>query len=142
VEIPARRDDASLPLPAYARAGDAGLDLCAAQPLTLEPGERGVVSTGLRLAIPEGHAGLILPRSGLALKHGITVLNAPGLIDAGYRGEIQVLLINHGAEPVTLERGERIAQLVVQPVAQARLVESERLPDSSRGEGRFGSTGT
>jgi len=85
---------------------------------------------------------LILPRSGLALKHGITVLNAPGLIDAGYRGEIQVLLINHGTEPVTLERGERIAQLVVQPVAQARLVESERLPDSSRGEGRFGSTGT
>jgi dUTP pyrophosphatase len=142
VEIPARRDDASLPLPAYARAGDAGLDLCAAQPLTLQPGERGVMPTGLRLAIPEAHAGFILPRSGLALKHGITVLNAPGLIDAGYRGEIQVLLINHGAEPVTLERGERIAQLVVQPVAQARLVEKEGLPDSSRGEGRFGSTGT
>jgi len=141
VEIPARRDDASLPLPAYARAGDAGLDLRAAQPLTLEPGERGVVPTGVRLAIPEGHAGLILPRSGLALKHGITVLNAPGLIDAGYRGEIQVLLINHGAEPVTLERGERIAQLVIQPVAQARLVETERLPESTRGETGFGSTG-
>ena len=101
-----------------------------------------MVPTGLRLAIPEGHAGLILPRSGLALKHGITVLNAPGLIDAGYRGEIQVLLINHGTEPVTLERGERIAQLVIQPVAQARLVETERLPDSSRGESGFGSTGT
>jgi dUTP pyrophosphatase len=100
-----------------------------------------VVPTGLRLAIPEGHAGLILPRSGLALKHGITVLNAPGLIDAGYRGEIQVLLVNHGAEPVTLERGERIAQLVIQPVAQARLVETERLPDSTRGETGFGSTG-
>ena len=142
MEIPARRDDAGLPLPAYARAGDAGLDLRAAQPLALEPGERGVVRTGLRVAIPEGHAGLILPRSGLALKHGITVLNAPGLIDAGYRGEIQVLLINHGAEPVTLERGERIAQLVIQPVAQARLVETERLPDSSRGESGFGSTGT
>jgi dUTP pyrophosphatase len=139
VEIPARRDDTSLPLPAYARAGDAGLDLRAAQPLTLKQGKRGVVPTGLRLAIPEGHAGLILPRS--ALKHGITVLNAPGLIDAGYRGEIQVLLVNHGAEPVTLERGERIAQLVIQPVAQARLVETERLPDSTRGETGFGSTG-
>jgi dUTP pyrophosphatase len=142
VEIPARRDDASLPLPAYARPGDAGLDLRAAQSVTLKPGERCVVPTGLRLAIPEGHAGLVLPRSGLALRHGITVLNAPGLVDAGYRGEIQVLLINHGAEPVTLERGERIAQLVIQPVAQARLVETERLPDSSRGEGGFGSTGT
>ncbi len=141
MEIPARRGDASLPLPAYARPGDAGLDLRAAQSVTLKPGERCVVPTGLRLAIPEGHAGLVLPRSGLALKHGITVLNAPGLVDAGYRGEIQVLLINHGAEPVTLERGERIAQLVIQPVAQARLVETERLPDSSRGEGGFGSTG-
>ena len=142
MEIPARRGDASLPLPAYARPGDAGLDLRAAQSVTLKPGERSVVPTGLRLAIPEGHAGLVLPRSGLALKHGITVLNAPGVIDAGYRGEIQVLLINHGAEPVTLGRGERIAQLVIQPVAQARLVETERLPDSSRREGGFGSTGT
>jgi dUTP pyrophosphatase len=141
VDIPARRDDASLPLPAYARPGDAGLDLRAAQSVTLKPGERSVVPTGLHLAIPEGHAGLILPRSGLALKLGITVLNAPGLIDGGYRGEIQVLLINHGAEPVTLERGERIAQLVIQPVAQVRLVETERLPDSSRGESGFGSTG-
>ncbi len=142
VEIPAHRHDASLSLPACARPGDAGLDLRAAQSVTLKPGERSVVPTGLRLAIPEGHAGLVLPRSGLALKHGITVLNAPGLVDAGYRGEIQVLLINHGAEPVTLERGERIAQLVIQPVAQARLVDTERLPDSSRGEGGFGSTGT
>ena len=142
MDIPARRADASLPLPAYARPGDAGLDLRAAQSVTLKPGERSVVPTGLRLAIPEGHAGLVLPRSGLALKHGITVLNAPGVIDAGYRGEIQVLLINHGAEPVTLGRGERIAQLVIQPVAQARLVETERLPDSSRREGGFGSTGT
>lgn len=142
MDIPARRDDASLPLPAYARPGDAGLDLRAAPSVTLKPGERSVVPTGLRLAIPEGHAGLVLPRSGLALKHGITVLNAPGVIDAGYRGEIRVLLINHGAEPVTLGRGERIAQLVIQPVAQARLVETERLPDSSRREGGFGSTGT
>jgi dUTP pyrophosphatase len=142
VEIPVRRDHVGLPLPGYAQPGDAGLDLCAAESITLKPGERGVVPTGLRLAIPDGHAGLILPRSGLALRHGVTVLNAPGLIDAGYRGEIRVLLINHGAEAVTLERGERIAQLVIQPVAQVRLVETDRLPDSNRGEGGFGSTGT
>src|SRR5262249_21611435 len=137
-----RRDDAELPLPAYAQPGDAGLDLRASQSITLKPGERAAVPTGLRLAIPDGYAGLLLPRSGLALRHGVTVLNAPGLIDAGYRGEIQVLLINHGAEPITLERGERIAQLIIQPVAHARLVETERLPESSRGEGGFGSTGT
>jgi dUTP pyrophosphatase len=142
VEIPVRRDHVGLALPGYAQPGDAGLDLCAAESITLKPGERGVVPTGLRLAIPDGHAGLILPRSGLALRHGVTVLNAPGLVDAGYRGEIRVLLINHGAEAVTLERGERIAQLVIQPVAQVRLVETDRLPDSNRGEGGFGSTGT
>ena len=142
VRVALKRLDPTLPLPSYARPGDAGLDLHAAAAVTLAPGARTLVPTGFAIAIPPGFAGFVLPRSGLALRHGITVLNAPGLIDAGYRGEIQVLLINHGAEPVTLERGERIAQLVIQPVAQARLVESERLPDSSRGEGRFGSTGT
>ena len=142
VELPIQRSDPALPLPEYARPGDAGLDLRAADAVTLAPGQRALVPTGLRLVVPEGHAGLVLPRSGLALKRGVTVLNAPGLIDAGYRGEIQVLLINHGSDPVTLERGERVAQLVIQPVARARPVAVERLPDSARGEGGFGSTGS
>jgi len=141
VDIAAVRLDGGLPLPAYAKSGDAGLDLRASESVTLEPGERRLVPTGLAVAIPEGHAGFVLPRSGLAMHKGVTVLNAPGLIDSGYRGEIKVLLINHGAEAVSIDRGERIAQLVVQPVARARLVEEERLPDSARGEGGFGSTG-
>jgi dUTP pyrophosphatase len=141
VDIAAVRLDGGLPLPAYAKPGDAGLDLRASEAVTLEPGERRLVPTGLAVAIPEGHAGFVLPRSGLAMHRGVTVLNAPGLIDSGYRGELKVLLINHGAEAVSIERGERIAQLVVQPVARARLVEGERLPDSARGEGGFGSTG-
>src|SRR5205807_7537200 len=123
IRIEVARSDASLPLPAYAREGDAGLDLVAAAPATLPPGGRALVSTGLRVAIPEGYAGLVLPRSGLALRAGVTVLNAPGLIDSGYRGEIGVLLVNHGAEPVAIGRGERIAPLVIQPVARASLVE-------------------
>ncbi|MDO8476508.1 MAG: dUTP diphosphatase [Candidatus Rokubacteria bacterium] len=141
VDIAAVRLDSGLPLPAYAKPGDAGLDLRASEAVTLEPGERRLVPTGLAVAIPEGHAGFVLPRSGLAMQKGVTVLNAPGLIDSGYRGELKVLLINHGAEAIGIERGERIAQLVVQPVARARLVEGERLPDSARGEGGFGSTG-
>lgn len=141
VDIAAVRLDGGLPLPAYAKSGDAGLDLRASESVTLEPGERRLVPTGLAVAIPEGHAGFVLPRSGLAMHRGVTVLNAPGLIDSGYRGELKVLLINHGAEAVSIDRGERIAQLVVQPVARARLVEEERLPDSARGEGGFGSTG-
>ena len=141
VDIAAVRLDGGLPLPAYAKPGDAGLDLRASEAVTLEPGARRLVPTGLTVAIPEGHAGFVLPRSGLAMHKGVTVLNAPGLIDSGYRGEIKVLLINHGAEAVSIDRGERIAQLVVQPVARARLVEEERLPDSARGEGGFGSTG-
>ena len=141
MDIAAVRLDGGLPLPAYAKPGDAGLDLRASESVTLEPGERRLVPTGLAVAIPEGHAGFVLPRSGLAMHKGVTVLNAPGLIDSGYRGEIKVLLINHGAEAVSIDRGERIAQLVVQPVARARLVEEERLPDSARGEGGFGSTG-
>jgi len=141
VDIAAVRLDRELPLPNYAKPGDAGLDLRASEAVTLEPGERRLVPTGLAVAIPEGYAGFVLPRSGLAMQKGVTVLNAPGLIDSGYRGELKVLLINHGAEAVGIERGERIAQLVVQPVARARLVEEERLPDSARGEGGFGSTG-
>jgi len=142
MDIDARRLDVGLPLPVHARPGDAGLDLRAAEGARLEPGERRLVPTGLAVAIPPGHAGLVLPRSGLAMQNGVTVLNAPGLIDSGYRGELKVLLINHGAEPADLARGERIAQLVVQPVAEVKLVEVDRLPESERGAGGFGSTGT
>lgn len=141
-DVAAVRIDAGLPLPVYAKPGDAGLDLRASEAASIAPGERRLVPTGLTVAIPEGHAGFVLPRSGLAMQKGVTVLNAPGLIDSGYRGELKVLLINHGAEAVAIERGERIAQLVIQPVTQARLVEVERLPDSTRGSSGFGSTGS
>ena len=136
MDVAAVRLDRELPLPAYAKPGDAGLDLRASEAVTLEPGDIIVA-----VAIPEGHAGFVLPRSGLAMHKAVTVLNAPGLIDSGYRGELKVLLINHGTGAVGIERGERIAQLVIQPVARVRLVEVERLPDSARGEGGFGSTG-
>jgi len=140
--VAVRRLDAAVPLPAYARDGDAGLDLCAAEAVTLAPGARALVPTGVAIAIPSGYAGLVLPRSGLALRHGVTVLNAPGLIDAGYRGEVKVLLVNHDHEPASFARGERIAQLVIQPVARAQLDVVDQLPSSQRGEGGFGSTGT
>jgi dUTP pyrophosphatase len=133
--------DAALPLPAYARPDDAGLDLYAAETATLAPGERALVGTGIALEIPPGFAGLVLPRSGLALRHGVTVLNTPGLIDAGYRGEVKALLINHGSEPVTLKRGDRIAQLVVQRVEHVTLAPVDTLAPSARGAGGFGSTG-
>ena len=136
-----RRFDPTLPLPAYARADDAGLDLHAAEDTTMEPGGRALVPTGIALAIPPGYAGLVLPRSGLALRHGVTVLNAPGLIDAGYRGEVKVLLINHDRMPVTVARGERIAQLVLHRIERAELHEVAELPTSERGDGGFGSTG-
>lgn len=129
-------------MPAYAHANDAGLDLVAAEPVTLAPGERALVRTGIALAIPPGYAGFVLPRSGLALRRGVTVLNAPGLIDAGYRGEVKVLLVNHDTAAVRFERGERIAQLVVQRVEPAELGEVDDLPPSERGPGGFGSTGT
>jgi len=141
VDIAAVRLDRGVPLPAYAKPGDAGLDLRASEAATLESGGRRLVPTGVAVAIPEGYAGLVLPRSGLALQQGVTVLNAPGLIDSGYRGELKVLLVNHGIEAVAIARGERIAQLVIQPVTQARLVEVDQLPDSARGDGGFGSTG-
>ena len=142
IRVPVQQLDAALPLPAYAKSGDAGLDLFAAEAVTLAPGARALVPTGIALAIPPGFAGLVLPRSGLALRHGVTVLNAPGLVDAGYRGEIKALLINHGQEPVTLNRGERIAQLVVQRAEHVTLAPVAELAPSARGAGGFGSTGT
>jgi dUTP pyrophosphatase len=141
VQVLIRRLVEDVPLPAYARKGDAGMDLCAAEAATLAPGGRALVPTGIAVALPEGHAGFVLPRSGLALRHGITVLNAPGLIDAGYRGEVKILLVNHGDAPVILARGDRIAQLVVQRVERAHCEHVDVLPTSDRGEGGFGSTG-
>ncbi len=141
VQVMAGQED--LGLPSYATAGSAGLDLRAAltEPLTLPPGERAMVPTGLKMAIPEGFEGCLRPRSGLAAKHGIAIVNAPGTIDADYRGEVRVLLINHGKETVTFQRGDRIAQLLIQPVARVEVVPSEDLEDTSRGEGGFGHTG-
>ena len=129
-------------LPTRAHAGDAGLDLYACEAAHLGPGERWGVGTGVAVEIPEGHAGLVLPRSGLAREHGITLVNSPGLIDAGYRGELRVLLLNADpAEVFRVEPGDRIAQLVITPVALAEPVAAEQLSDSSRGAGGFGSSG-
>jgi dUTP pyrophosphatase len=136
-----RRLDPDLPLPAYAHPGDAGLDLWAADTTTIRPGERALVPCGIAIAVPDGHVGLVHPRSGLAADHGLTVLNAPGTIDAGYRGEVKVLLVNHGDAPVEVEHGERIAQLVVLPVATVDVREVDRLDATVRGAGGFGSTG-
>ena len=141
VRIPVKVLAPGLPLPKYARDDDAGLDLHAATDVALPPGARVLVPTGLALAIPPGFAGFVLPRSGLALRQGVTLLNTPGLIDAGYRGEIQVLLVNHGDALVKLSRGDRIAQLVIQRVEHAMLVVVDELPPSTRGTGGFGSTG-
>ena len=142
IRVGVKRLDPAVPLPTYAREGDAGLDLHAAHDVTLPPGGRALVGTGLAVAIPAGHAGFVLPRSGLALRHGVSIVNAPGLIDAGYRGEVKVLLVNHDpAASVTLRRGDRIAQLVVQRAERAELVEVDELPSSARGAGGFGSTG-
>jgi dUTP pyrophosphatase len=142
VRVAVKRLDRELPLPRYAQPGDAGLDLYAAHTVTLAPGERVLVRTGIAVAIPPGFAGFVLPRSGLALRRGLSMVNTPGLIDAGYRGEVMVLAINHDrATPLTIERGERVAQLVLQRVERAELVEVEELPPSDRGAGGFGSTG-
>jgi len=141
-ELLITRLDPGVPLPARAHPGDAGLDLHASEGAVLKPGERASVGTGIAVAIPDGYAGFVIPRSGLAAKHGIGVVNAPGLIDAGYRGEIRVLLVNlDPADVFEVRRGERIAQLVIQPVVEASLVEVSELPSSARGEGGFGSTG-
>jgi dUTP pyrophosphatase len=141
VELRVRRLDPGVPLPRYAHPGDAGLDLVAASAVSLEPGARAAVATGRAVAIPLGWVGLVHPRSGLARRHGVTVANAPGTIDAGYRGEVQVLLVNLGAEAVDLARGDRIAQLVLQPVGAANVVEVADLDATPRGAGGFGSTG-
>ena len=145
VEVRIRRlpHAAGLPLPDYATAGAAGADVCAAveDDLVLEPGERAAVPTGLVVEIPMGFEGQVRPRSGLAIRHGLTVVNAPGTIDSDYRGELKVLMVNLGSEPATISRGERIAQLVIAPVTRAAFVESAELSPSERGDGGFGSTG-
>jgi dUTP diphosphatase len=130
-----------LPLPSYATAGAAGLDLRADAAVTLAPGERALVPTGISIAIPEGFEGQVRPRSGLALREGVTCLNSPGTIDSDYRGEVGVILANLGQKPVALQRGDRIAQLVIAPVARGELVESATLPATGRGAGGFGHTG-
>jgi dUTP pyrophosphatase len=129
-------------LPVYAHPGDAGADLVATETVELGPGERALVGTGTAVALPDGYVGLVVPRSGLAAKHGITIVNTPGILDAGYRGEIRVILLNSDrSTPYTITAGDRIAQLVVMPVSRARFVPVERLPGSHRGDGGFGSTG-
>lgn len=142
VEVLIHRLDADLPPPSYAHPGDAGADLHAAEDVELLPGERAVVGTGLAIALPDGYAAFVHPRSGLASRHGVTLVNAPGTVDAGYRGEIRVTLINTDTkDAVRLRRGDRIAQLVIQKVEKAAFHEVDRLPGSARGAGGFGSTG-
>jgi dUTP pyrophosphatase len=141
LELPVQRlhEDAVLPKQAY--SGDAGLDLSACERVVIEPGEREAVGTGMAVAIPQGHAGLVTPRSGLAARHGLTIVNTPGLIDSGYRGELRVVLLNTDrSEPFTVEPGMRIAQLVVVPVPAVELVELDELPASERGVRGFGSS--
>lgn len=142
VDVLLTRLDAGLPVPSYARAGDAGVDLRCTADVVLGPGERAVVGTGIAIALPPGHAGFVHPRSGLAARAGLSVVNTPGTVDSGYRGEIQVCLINHDPrEELRLRRGDRIAQLVVQKVEHVRFVEVPELPESERGAGGHGSTG-
>ena len=142
VQISLLRLDPELPAPSYAHPGDAGADIHAAVEVTLQPGERALVPTGIALALPEGFVALVHPRSGLAARHGISIVNAPGTVDAGYRGEVKVCLVNTDTdEPVTVRRGDRIAQLVIQRFETAAFVEVVDLPDSARGDGGYGSTG-
>lgn len=142
LEVLVSRLDPDLPLPAYAHPGDAGADLLTTVDLTLAPGERALVPTGIAVALPAGYVALVHPRSGLAAKHGLSIVNSPGTVDAGYRGEIKVMLINHDLrEPIELRRGDRIAQLVIQRVERARFTEVGELPVSVRGSGGYGSTG-
>jgi dUTP pyrophosphatase len=142
VDVLVQRLDADVPLPTYAHPGDAGADLVTTVDAVIAPGERVLLPTGIAIALPEGYAAFVHPRSGLAVKKGVTVVNAPGTVDAGYRGEIKVALVNlDPREPAVLHRGDRIAQLVIQRVEHAVLHEVERLPGSDRGEGGFGSSG-
>jgi dUTP pyrophosphatase len=143
VRLGIRRLDPDLPLPSYARRGDAGLDLLAARSVTLKPGERASVPTGVALAIPEGWAGLIHARSGRAMSEGLALVNAPGLIDSGYRGEVKVLVVNlDSSSPIYIRRGEKVAQLVIQRVERADLHEVNTLDPTERNEGGFGSSGS
>lgn len=142
IEVLIKRLDSGVPLPSYAKGGDAGADLVTTVDLTIAPGARLLAPTGISIALPDGYAAFVHPRSGLAIKHGVSVVNAPGTIDAGYRGEIQVILINHDSQnSVSFSRGDRIAQLVIQKVERANFVEVSELPGSGRGTGGFGSTG-
>jgi dUTP pyrophosphatase len=142
VRLQVRVLDPGLALPRYASTGDAGLDLVAAEDTSLEPAERAAIPTGIAVSIPKGHAGFVHARSGRALKEGLALVNAPGLIDSGYRGEIKVIVVNLDARsPIDIKRGDKIAQLVIQPVATADPVIVDELPPSDRGEGGFGSTG-
>lgn len=142
LEILVRRLDDAVPMPAYAHLHDAGADLVTTVDVTLSPGERAVVPTGIAIAVPVGYAAMVHPRSGLAARTGLSIVNAPGTIDAGYRGEVKVCLINLDRhESIRLHRGDRVAQLVVQPVGLARFVQADRLPDTARGAGGYGSTG-
>jgi dUTP pyrophosphatase len=142
VDILIRRLDPELPLPGYAQPGDAGADLVSAVDADLEPGERAVIPTGIAIALPDGYAAFVHPRSGLAARCGVALVNAPGTVDAGYRGEIKVIVVNlDPRERVSFRRGDRIAQLVIQQVEKARFHEVAELPGSARGEGGFGSTG-
>jgi dUTP pyrophosphatase len=137
-----KRLDPTVPLPSYAKAGDAGADLATRIDFTINPGERMLVPTGISIALPNGYVALVHPRSGLAIKHGISMVNTPGTVDAGYRGELQVILINHDlTESVSFKKGDRIAQLVIQKVERAQFVEVADLPGSERASGGFGSTG-
>lgn len=140
-QVRVKRLTASATLPSRAHPGDAGLDLCAAEDLDIEPGETGLVSTGLSLELPRGTEAQVRPRSGLALKHSVTVLNTPGTIDEGYRGEVGVILINHGRVVFEVRRGMKVAQLVIQPTLACDVIESDTLSETSRGQGGFGSTG-
>lgn len=142
VDVLVSTTEPGVPLPSYSHAGDAGADITTREDVTLKPGERVTVATGLRIALPDGYAAFVHPRSGLAARHGVTIVNAPGTVDAGYRGEIAVTLLNTDpTHTVTLAKGDRIAQLVIQRVERARFVQVEKLPGSHRGEGGFGSTG-
>lgn len=142
VQVLITRLDPEVPLPRYAKGGDAGADIVSRMDITLAPGERALVPTGIAIALPDGYVALVHPRSGLAIKHGVTMVNSPGTVDAGYRGELQIILINHDkSEAVSFKRGDRIAQLVIQKVERAEFIEVEDLPGSGRGSGGFGSTG-
>ncbi len=141
-EVLIKRLDPDIPLPSYAKAGDAGADLATRIDFTINPGERILVPTGISIALPDGYVALVHPRSGLAVKHGVSIVNTPGTVDAGYRGELQVILINLDKNnPISFKKGDRIAQLVIQQVERAQFVEVSELPGSERATGGFGSTG-